>query len=54
MSVLLAENAERRSALPALTDSKNVKNPFHVKQGTESSGRFFDMVTDVFHVNHRS
>ena len=37
MSVLLAENAERKSALPALTDSKTVKNPFHVKQGTEST-----------------
>jgi len=38
MGVVLAQNAERRSAEAGLTDSRTVKNWFHVKLGWENQG----------------
>jgi hypothetical protein len=56
MGVLLAENAERKSAEAGLTDSKPVKNWFHVKLGWENQGGAVDRegggFAGMFHVNH--
>jgi hypothetical protein len=48
MRVLLAENAERKSADQGLTDSRTVKNPFHVKLGRANQGVGTQGLTECF------